>query len=78
MKDPFAELGPHRRVGAGGFVIRALQPAALSIDVRVVTSGALVPMRRLDAAGLFEAVLPGPVDDEVPDYRLRVTYAGDQ
>src|ERR1700720_55340 len=77
MRDPFAELGPHRRVATGGFVIRALQPAARSIDVRVVASGALVPMRRRDASGLFEAVLPGSVDDEAPDYRLRVTYAGD-
>jgi 1,4-alpha-glucan branching enzyme len=77
MRDPFAELGPHRRAGAGGFVIRALQPAARAIDVRIVSSGALVPMRRRDASGLFEAVLPGSVDDEVPDYRLRVTYSGD-
>ena len=33
-------------------------------------------MRRRDENGLFEAVLPGSVDDEAPDYRLRVTYAG--
>src|SRR6266851_843644 len=78
MRDPFAELGPHRRVGAAGFVIRALQPAARAIDVRVVPGGALVPMRRRDASGLFEAVLPGSPDDEVPDYRLRVTYSGDR
>ena len=45
-RDPFAVLGPHRT--AGGIVIRALQPAARSIDVRLMANGVLLPMRRSD------------------------------
>ncbi len=75
-RDPFAVLGPHRTTG--GIVIRALQPAARSVDVRLVADAAVLPMRPADeddgAAGVFEIRLPG----EVPDYRLRVTYANGQ
>ncbi len=70
-RDPFAVLGPHRT--PGGFVVRALQPAARSVDLRVMETGALLPMRRADegdrAAGVFEIRMPGAV----PDYRLRIT-----
>src|ERR1700722_3924236 len=78
MRDPFARLGPHRRVGVGGFAIRARQTAARAVDGRIVATGALVPMRPRGGRGLFEAVLPGPDGDEVPDYRLRVTFPGDR
>jgi len=56
-RDPFAVLGPHAEGAA--IVIRAFQPAARSIEVRLVASGALVPMERADPAGLFE-VRPKP------------------
>ncbi len=75
-RDPFAVLGPHRT--PGGFVVRALQPTARSVDLRVVETGALLPMRRADegdrAAGVFEIRMP----DAVPDYRLRITDAHGQ
>ncbi len=70
-RDPFAVLGPHRT--AVGYVVRALQPTARSVDLRVMETGALLPMRRADegdrAAGVFEIRMP----DAVPDYRLRIT-----
>ena len=69
MTDPFAVLGPHKD-DEGGIVIRAVQPAARSIEVKLV--GAVVPMRRRDS-GLFEATLP-QTGSEIPDYRLRVTF----
>jgi 1,4-alpha-glucan branching enzyme len=75
VNDPFAVLGPHTDA-EGGIVIRAVQPAARSIEVHLVADGAVVPMRRRDS-GVFEATLPkaGP---DVPDYRLRVTFGSGQ
>jgi 1,4-alpha-glucan branching enzyme len=77
--DPFALLGPHRQSGAS--VIRTMQPAARAVEVRVLVPGAgsaFHPMRRRHEQGLFEAILPASVGGEVPDYRLRVTFAGDR
>jgi 1,4-alpha-glucan branching enzyme len=71
-RDPFAVLGPHAEGGA--IVIRALHPAARAIEIRLVESGALVPMRRRPADGLFEARVNSATP---PDYRLRMTFAGD-
>jgi 1,4-alpha-glucan branching enzyme len=82
QRDPFAVLGPHAEAG-GATIIRAFQPAARSIEVRLTASNTLVPMEKRDAAGVFE-VTAGPGEQvgrdgqELPDYRLRVTYAGDQ
>jgi 1,4-alpha-glucan branching enzyme len=70
-RDPFAVLGPHPENGAT--VVRVLQPAARDIALHMVTTGAIVPMTKRDAAGIFEARVDGPV----PDYRLRVTYPHD-
>jgi 1,4-alpha-glucan branching enzyme len=70
--DPFAVLGPHR-VG-GSLVIRALQPSARHIDVRLVASDDLWQMTPCSEAGLFEARLPLAAGDEIPDYRLRITF----
>jgi 1,4-alpha-glucan branching enzyme len=70
-RDPFAVLGPHPENGAT--VVRVLQPAARDIALHIVTTGAIVPMTKRDAAGIFEARVDGPV----PDYRLRVTYPHD-
>ncbi len=69
--DPFAVLGPH--LEGDRLVIRTILPAART--VAVARDGAAdVPMDRLHKAGVFEATLPAA--DGVPDYRLRVTYAG--
>jgi len=75
VNDPFAVLGPHQD-DEGGVVIRAVQPAARSVDVHLVADGAVVPMRRR-VSGLFEARLPRTVS-EIPDYRLRVTFGSGQ
>jgi len=74
FNDPFAVLGPH--AGEAGIVIRTVQPAASAVDVKVLPGGAIHPMTRLDAAGLYETVVPASPDLSVPDYRLRVTYNG--
>ncbi len=74
-RDPFAVLGPHRE--NGGVVVRAFQPAARAIDLRLVATGALLPMARRDPAGLYELRLDSAGDAAgLPDYRLRVTYPG--
>jgi 1,4-alpha-glucan branching enzyme len=70
--DPFAVLGPHR-VG-GELVIRAIQPSARSIAVRLVASHELRPMTPCPEPGLFEMRLPLAADAEIPDYRLRITF----
>jgi 1,4-alpha-glucan branching enzyme len=74
-EDPFGTLGPHLDQATGGIVLRALQPAARTIDVRLMATGDLRPMRRRDRNGLFELALPG---DHIPDYRLRITYTSGQ
>src|SRR5262249_55418193 len=52
--DPFALLGPH--VYGDAVVIRTLQPAAKSVDVRLAT-GELRAMQKVDPAGLYEVRL---------------------
>jgi 1,4-alpha-glucan branching enzyme len=74
LDNPFAVLGPHRDA-EGSIVIRAVQPAARTIEVRLVAGGAVHPMRRRDT-GLFEATVPVAAAGELPDYRLRVTFNG--
>ena len=68
--DPFALLGPHET--AGGSIVRTIQPAARAVELKVVATGELHPMRRL-AGGIFELLLP---DTPLPDYRLRITSGG--
>jgi 1,4-alpha-glucan branching enzyme len=68
-RDPFSVLGPHVTAN-GSVVIRAVRPDASRIDVRLVASGSVEPMRRSSVDGLFEAILPGPA---IPDYRLAIT-----
>jgi 1,4-alpha-glucan branching enzyme len=84
-RDPFALLGPHADQ-TGAIVIRAFQPAARSIAVVLVATQTIVPMERRDAAGVFETRIAGRDGQEgldrqdmpeAPDYRLRITYAGD-
>jgi 1,4-alpha-glucan branching enzyme len=85
--DPFAVLGPHADA-EGGTIVRAFHPAARSVEVRLIATGMLRPMKKRDPAGLFEVQLPAagltegkpnsPSDAPVqPDYRLRITYPGD-
>jgi 1,4-alpha-glucan branching enzyme len=82
QRDPFAVLGPH--ADGAGTLVRAFQPAARTIELRLVASNALVPMERTDPAGVFEARISGQdgrdrqEGQELPDYRLRITYPGDQ
>ena len=73
-RDPFALLGPHVS-DAGTVVIRAIRPDAVRMDVRMIATGKVEPMRRRSAEGLFEVVLAGA---EIPDYRLRITLDAGQ
>jgi len=66
--DPFAYLGPHPDPG-GGFIIRAIQPGARAVEVRL-PDGRGVPMAP-DGAGVFEAHV-----EDASDYRFRITYHG--
>jgi 1,4-alpha-glucan branching enzyme len=120
QRDPFAILGPHpehlehpEHLDGKAIVVRAFQPAAKSIELFLVATGASLAMERVDPAGVFEVRLkPDPTPDAetttatavrlkpdtteetiegseetivgsgfsrtVPDYRLRITYPGDQ
>ncbi|HEX6974922.1 MAG TPA: 1,4-alpha-glucan branching protein GlgB [Vicinamibacterales bacterium] len=70
-RDPFAILGPH--VEGDRLVVRTILPAAESVTFAPV-GAADVTMARVHDAGIFEVTLPA--GDAVPDYRLRVKYAG--
>jgi 1,4-alpha-glucan branching enzyme len=83
-RDPFAVLGPHADA-RGGVVIRAFQPAARSIELRLMATGELLPMAKIDPAGAYEVRLKPDVTGAAsardagasgayPDYRLRITY----
>jgi 1,4-alpha-glucan branching enzyme len=81
-RDPFAVLGPHADP-SGATIVRAFQPSARAIDLRMVASNALVPMEKREPAGVFDIRLEAPAGqrreaNEPPDYRLRITYPGDQ
>src|SRR5690349_9200843 len=75
QRDPFAVLGPHVTEDGRAVVVRALHPAARSIDLRRVATGEFAPMQRRGDEGIFEVVLPG---ESIPDYRLRITYKSGQ
>jgi 1,4-alpha-glucan branching enzyme len=62
--DPHHILGPHP--AAGSVVVRLYHPDVL--EASVAHAGGVVPMRRVDDRGLFEAVIP---EDELASYRLR-------
>jgi 1,4-alpha-glucan branching enzyme len=72
-RDPFAVLGPHPDESGRHLVIRAFQPAARSIDLRL-PSNETVPMARRAPAGVFEAT----VATDVQNYRFLITYPGDR
>jgi 1,4-alpha-glucan branching enzyme len=85
-RDPFSLLGPHADED-GAPLVRTFQPAARSVELRLVSTGALVPMARRHSAGVYEVRLkPGAATGtasgstpatERPDYRLRITFAPD-
>ena len=80
-RDPFAVLGIHK--SDAGIVVRSFQPAARSVDVRLLPGGELVAMERIDPSGLFEARLtpnlaPRASNQSFPDYRLRITFSADR
>jgi 1,4-alpha-glucan branching enzyme len=70
-RDPFAVLGLH--VEDGQTVVRAFQPAARAIELRLVESGTVIPMRPRGPAGVFEAQVAGG-ERSAPDYRLRIQF----
>jgi 1,4-alpha-glucan branching enzyme len=69
-RDPFAVLGPH--IEDGAVVIRAFNPAARAIEVRV-PAGDLLAMTPRGSGGVFELHRP----EAVPEYKLRITFPGD-
>jgi 1,4-alpha-glucan branching enzyme len=74
--NPFAVLGPHvlARDGRPTVIIRTVQPFAAQVEVLRRQEGRVVntiPMTRLSQGMLFEAAFEA--DDQVFDYRLRVT-----
>ena len=62
--DPHSLLGVHPDGRAT--VVRAFHPDAISVDVAY--PGGVVAMKRIDNAGIFEAVVP---EAQLPGYRLR-------
>ena len=75
-RDPFAVLGPHRDED-GRVVIRAFQPAARRVEVRLVATGETISMEKRDPAGVYEIRIASREGDGFPDYHLRITYPGD-
>ena len=66
--EPHAVLGPH--IQEGRVVVRVLRPFAQSIAIETL-DGTFAATHVEDA--LWQAELPG---DEIPDYRVHVTYDG--
>ncbi len=72
--DPHSVLGAHP--GPGGTAVRALRPLAASV-VTVLSDGSRFPMTHI-RNGIFGVTLPPgllPARDQ-PDYRIGVTYSG--
>ncbi len=70
-QDPHRVLGPH--LDAGTLTVRVLRPLADSVEVLVAdAAGGTVPhAARHEHAGVWVCTI---ARDDVPDYRLRVTY----
>ena len=64
-RDPFAYLGPHQDASGDTIVIRVRYPAAERADVRIVETGVLHPMTRMETTGVFE------LRRDLPDRALR-------
>ena len=78
-RDPFAVLGPHIERDAAGraaaVVVRSRQPAAIRVAVRLLPSGELRPMRKVDSDGLYEWRMER--DSSTGSGLLRVTSSGE-
>jgi 1,4-alpha-glucan branching enzyme len=80
--DPFRVLGPHwiERDGKRRLAIRGFRPGAKEMHVVWSASGETLPAGQIHSAGLFEAVIPEPVQFEpgkaIPPeaYRLRFRF----
>ena len=68
--DPHAVLGPHPH--DGGVTLRCLKPLAESVVAVLGRDGTRVDLQH-EHEGVWVGVLP---TDEVPDYRLEVTWPG--
>lgn len=67
--DPHQLLGPH--VTEAGLLIQVFIPTAVSVSVKILTSGKKYPMEMEDEAGFFAVLIPRK---SVTDYVLLVTY----
>lgn len=67
--DPHQLLGPH--VTEAGLLIQVFIPTAVSVSVKILTSGKKYPMEMKDEAGFFAVLIPRK---SVTDYVLLVTY----
>ena len=67
--DPHRLLGPH--VTEAGLLIQVFIPTAVSVSVKILTSGKKYPMEMEDEAGFFAVLIPRK---SVTDYVLLVTY----
>jgi 1,4-alpha-glucan branching enzyme len=69
--DPFAVLGPHP--GPGGLVIRAIAPAAETLEARTPDGKLLAKLTKCAPDGFFEGLAPGR---RRTDYRLHASNPG--
>lgn len=67
--NPHRLLGPH--VTEAGLLIQVFIPTAVSVSVKILTSGKKYPMEPEDEAGFFAVLIPRK---SVADYALLVTY----
>src|SRR5215470_7210711 len=77
--DPLAILGPHPigDDGSSSIAIRCFLPEANDVALLLSDrSRQPILMTRLHEAGLFETILPGPLDTN--SYRLRITNRAGQ
>ena len=65
--DPFSVLGPHS--ARKNWIIRSWQPQAQTVELLDAGDQVLAKMKKVHAAGLYEARLPLPI----VNYRLRLT-----
>jgi 1,4-alpha-glucan branching enzyme len=73
--DPFAVLGPHDETVAGTgrrVVVRTIQPAARQVELRLLSTGEILPMTRRN--GVVYETTVATTGSEPPDYRLRITF----
>ena len=77
-ENPFEVLGPHPVDDRGrrAIAVRAFLPRSQQVWLVDQAHQAKQPMRRIHPAGLYEAVVPAPQDEQLPRYRFNVTGPG--